>query len=61
MLVLHRIVSLKFVATFGKIVKLWLLYSRVVRRLLTQGAVKNEEASVQKHLTFEFAPEKQPF
>lgn len=40
MLVLFAILSLRFVSTFAKILKLWLLYSRVVGRLLGQEAAK---------------------
>lgn len=40
LLVLFAILSLRFVSTFAKILKLWLLYSRVVGRLLGQEAAK---------------------
>lgn len=40
MLVLLALLSLRFVSTFAKILNLWLLYSRVVGRLLGQETAK---------------------
>lgn len=40
LLVLLALLSLRFVSTFAKILNLWLLYSRVVGRLLGQETAK---------------------
>lgn len=47
LLVLLAILSLRLVSTFTKILKLWLLYSRVVGRLFGQKAAKMKKQSTE--------------